>query len=58
MSGHDRTRMGGDRGTFLTTHWSLIDGVKTEEDKDRALIGLLLERTVLGLFLANSPKIR
>lgn len=44
MSGHDRTRMGGDRGTFLTTHWSLIDGVKTEEDKERALIGLLLER--------------
>ena len=44
MSSHDRTSMGGDRGTFLTTHWSLIDGVKTEEDKDRALIGLLLER--------------
>jgi RNA polymerase sigma-70 factor (ECF subfamily) len=36
--------MGGDRGTFLTTHWSLIEGVKKHEDKDRALIGLLLER--------------
>ncbi len=29
---------------FLTTHWSLIEGVKEHEDKDRALVGLLLER--------------
>jgi len=36
--------MGGARETFLTTHWSLIEGVKEHEDKDRALIGLLLER--------------
>ncbi|MCH7919206.1 MAG: sigma-70 family RNA polymerase sigma factor [Planctomycetes bacterium] len=35
--------MGGDRGTFLTTHWSLIEGVKQGQDPDRALIGLLLE---------------
>ncbi len=44
MSGYDQTSMGGDRGTFLTTHWSLIEGVKQHQDKDRALIGLLLER--------------
>jgi len=42
MAYHDLTDMGGGRETFLTTHWSLIEGVK--EDRDRALIGLLLER--------------
>jgi DNA-directed RNA polymerase specialized sigma24 family protein len=40
----DRTDMGGERETFLTTHWSLIEDVKGCEDRDRALIGLLLER--------------
>ena len=40
----DRTDIGGERETFLTTHWSMIQGVKAQEDKDRALIGLLLER--------------
>jgi len=44
MTYRDRTDMGGLRETFLTTHWSLIDGVKEHTDKDRALIGLLLER--------------
>lgn len=44
MRGFDQTSMGGDRGTFLTTHWSLIEGVQQDQDKDRALIGLLLER--------------
>ena len=44
MRDYDRTSMGGDRGTFLTTHWSLIEGVKKHQDKDRALIGLLLKR--------------
>jgi len=44
MRDYDKTSMGGDRGTFLTTHWSLIEGVKKHQDKDRALIGLLLER--------------
>ena len=44
MRDYDRTSMGGDRGTFLTTHWSLIEGVKEHQDGDRALIGLLLER--------------
>jgi len=36
--------MGGARETFLTTHWSLVEGIKEHIDKDRALIGLLLER--------------
>ena len=44
MSNHERTSMGGERETFLTTHWSLIEGIKKHQDKDRALIGLLLER--------------
>lgn len=44
MAYRDRTDMGGMRETFLTTHWSLIEDVKEHEDKDRALIGLLLER--------------
>lgn len=44
MSSHDQTSMGGERGTFLTTHWSLIESVKKNQDSDRALIGLLLER--------------
>jgi DNA-directed RNA polymerase specialized sigma24 family protein len=36
--------MGGDGEAFLTTHWSLIEDVKKQPDKDRALIGLLLKR--------------
>ena len=44
MRSHDHTSMGGERETFLTTHWSLIEDVKENKDKDRALIGLLLER--------------
>jgi len=36
--------MGGTRESFLTTHWSLIEGVKQRKDKDQALIGLLLDR--------------
>jgi DNA-directed RNA polymerase specialized sigma24 family protein len=44
MTYRDRTDMGGEMEAFLTTHWSLIDGVKGHTDKDKALIGLLLER--------------
>jgi len=44
MRDHDGTDMGGSRDEFLTTQWSLIDGIKAGEDKDQALIGLLLER--------------
>ena len=36
--------MGGPRELFLTTHWSLIDNIQQHADKDRFLIGLLLER--------------
>lgn len=39
----DETDIGGDRDVFLTTHWSLIEDVGGEEDRDRALIGLLLD---------------
>ena len=44
MGLHDQTDMGGTQTTFLTTHWSLIEGVQKEQDPDRALIGLLLKR--------------
>jgi hypothetical protein len=44
MQHRDYTDMGGAGGTFLTTHWSLIEDVKKQPDQDRALIGLLLER--------------
>jgi len=44
MGRYDQTSMGGDRGTVLTTHWSLIEGVKQGQDQDRVLIGLLLKR--------------
>lgn len=40
----DPTEMGGPRQAFLTTHWTLIEEIKSGEDKDRALISLLLER--------------
>jgi len=43
MKFHDQTEMGGTRGAFLTTHWSLIEDVKASSDKDKALIGLLLQ---------------
>jgi len=36
--------MGGFRESFFTTHWSLVDKVKRQGDRDMALIGLLLER--------------
>jgi len=44
MQHHDYTDMGGTSRAFLTTHWTLIENVKEHPDKDRALIGLLLER--------------
>ncbi len=40
----DRTNMGGSHRAFLTTHWSLIDDIQAGEDRDRALISLLLQR--------------
>ena len=44
MRPKDQTDMGGLRESFLTTHWSLIEGIQGHDDKDRSLIGLLLER--------------
>ena len=44
MRYENRTDMGGMHRAFLTTHWSLIDRIQADEDKDRALINLLLQR--------------
>ena len=39
------TDMGGTGQAFLTTHWSLVEGVaSTDEEKSQALISLLLQR--------------
>ncbi|MCL5280588.1 MAG: hypothetical protein M1376_11840 [Planctomycetes bacterium] len=40
----DQTDMGGTAETFLTTHWSLIEGIQKQQDPERAMIGLLLQR--------------
>jgi len=40
----DQTSMGGTGGVFLTTHWSMIEDSKSDDDRSRALIGLLLDR--------------
>jgi len=46
MGPRDHTDIGGAQEAFLTTHWSLVEGVETasEDDKNRALIGLLLKQ--------------
>jgi len=44
MRYQDPTEMGGPGEAFLTTHWTLIQDIKSDQDKDRALIGLMLER--------------
>jgi len=44
MRPHDYTDMGGTSEAFLTTHWSLIEDIKSKEDKKQALTGLLLDR--------------
>jgi DNA-directed RNA polymerase specialized sigma24 family protein len=44
MKRDNQTDMGGRRESFLTTHWSLLEGVREHQDKDQAMIGLLLER--------------
>ncbi len=41
---HDQTDMGGLQEAFLTTHWSLVEHIQSDNDKDRVLIGLLLDR--------------
>ena len=44
MGARDYTDMGGAGYAFLTTQWSLIDGIQSNEKKDDALIGTLLTR--------------
>jgi RNA polymerase sigma-70 factor (ECF subfamily) len=44
MAFRDETDMGGSAEAFLTTHWSLIEGIKKQQDPKQSLIGLLLER--------------
>ncbi|MCP4455704.1 MAG: tetratricopeptide repeat protein [Planctomycetes bacterium] len=44
MRYRDQTNMGGGGEAFLTTHWSLIEGVNRGEGRDQALISLLLHR--------------
>jgi hypothetical protein len=44
MNYRDQTQIGGTAEAFLTTHWSLIENIRSTEDRDRALIGLLLEK--------------
>lgn len=44
MALSDQTDMGGTAENFLTTHWSLIEGIKKHQDPKQSLIGLLLER--------------
>jgi RNA polymerase sigma-70 factor (ECF subfamily) len=45
MGRDDYTDIGGTGGTFLTTHWSLIEGARSgEEAHQRALIGLLMNQ--------------
>ena len=52
----DQTEMGGDRGSFLTTHWSLIEDIQSEGDEDQVLIGLLLERYWKPVYCYLRPK--
>lgn len=44
MGYRDQTDMGGTASAFLTTHWSLIGEIQSGDERNRALIGLLLER--------------
>jgi hypothetical protein len=41
---NEKTDIGGEGEAFLTTHWSLIEGIKSEEDRHQALTDLLLKR--------------
>lgn len=43
MGYEQHTDMGGARQKFLTTQWSLIENIKAGRDKDKLLIGFLLQ---------------
>ena len=44
MGHRDWTEMGGLHETFLTTHWSQVEAIQNEGDRDSLLIGHLLEQ--------------
>jgi hypothetical protein len=44
MRSSEQTDMGGTGQAFLTTHWSLIGDIQSTGDRNRALIGILLEK--------------
>jgi DNA-directed RNA polymerase specialized sigma24 family protein len=44
MGYNDQTDMGGSREAFLTTQWSLIENIKTDQDRDKILIDFLLRQ--------------
>ena len=44
MQYRDETNIGGVGQAFLTTHWSLIGDIQSQDEGKRALIGLLLDR--------------
>jgi len=44
MENRDWTEIGGAGQKFLTTHWSMLEDIKKHGDKERTLIGMLLER--------------
>ena len=48
MGYQDPTEIGGSAQAFLTTHWTLIGKIQTDQDEDRAPIGLMLERYSTG----------
>ena len=43
MAGRDYTDLGGAGYAFMTTHWSLIESIRTGDDSSHALIGSLLK---------------
>ena len=44
MGYHDQTSMGGTVKAFLTTHWSLIKDIKSDDERNRSLADLLIQR--------------
>ena len=41
---HEQTDMGGIQEAFLITHWSLVEHIQSDNNKDRVLIGLLINK--------------
>lgn len=44
MGCYDQTSMGGTAKAFLTTHWSLIKDIESDDERNRSLIDLLIRR--------------